>query len=117
MSETPPPDYFAADLEPEQGTTVCRLSGDLTLTSAPFLERSLEGVLRPGLRLVVDLADLEFIDSSGLAALVTLRRRAEREDFTVSVRLASGNVRRALELVGLSSWVDYAGPADAPSTD
>ena len=59
-----------------------------------------------GSTVVVDLADLTFMDSSGLAALVLARSRvvAGGRGELVLTR-PTGIVRRVLEIVGLSAWV------------
>lgn len=55
--------------------SVLRLSGELDLFAAPDFQRECRQLLHGGCKeLFVDLGDLEFIDSAGLAALLILYR-------------------------------------------
>ena len=79
---------------------VVRAAGELDLhTSGPFREALLQSAdAAPG-DVVVDLADVEFMDSTTLAILLEARGRVGRDRF----RLAAPGVeaRRALEVSGL----------------
>ncbi len=56
---------------------VLRLSGELDLFAAPGFQRECREILQEGCtELFVDLGDLQFIDSAGLAALLILYREA-----------------------------------------
>jgi anti-sigma B factor antagonist len=56
---------------------VLRLSGELDLSTAPLFQQEFQAVLNAGCReLYVDLGDLMFIDSAGLAALLILYRES-----------------------------------------
>ena len=68
--------------------------------------------------LVVDLRELNFIDSTGLNALICLRRRAEQEVFDFVVLCGEGHVMRVLKLVGLDELLPVVNPAAVlPSDD
>ena len=54
-----------------------RLRGELDMASAVTFENAFTPVVRDCSRLVLDLEDLAFIDSSGLRALVQLSERPE----------------------------------------
>lgn len=56
---------------------VLRLSGELDLFAVPTFQREWQVTLAEGCReLFVDLGDLQFIDSAGLASLLILYREA-----------------------------------------
>ncbi len=76
-----------------------RLHGELDVATVPSVSEAIESTIdhRPS-GLVVDLEDLSFMDSSGIALLVQLANRAE----SVRVRNPSPNVRRVLEVTGLA---------------
>jgi anti-sigma B factor antagonist len=59
----------------------------------------------PGSLLVVDLARLTFIDSSGLGALHGARRRAIEEGGNLVVSRPSAVVHRVFEITGLDIWL------------
>ncbi len=81
---------------------VLSLSGELDLQSAAELERELASIRRdPPSRMLLDLDQLEFMDSTGLAVIINAAR-ATREDGT-SLRLRPGGpqVRRLFEITGV----------------
>jgi anti-sigma B factor antagonist len=79
---------------------VLSLAGELDLADAPALRDALRGAVeRSPRRLVVDLAEVTFVDSTVLGALVEARSRIGGEAFALA---APGlDVRRALEVSGL----------------
>jgi anti-sigma B factor antagonist len=80
------------------------LSGELDLSRALLLEqelRALEATEPSGI--VVDLTDLDFADSSGLARLVAAHRRAERGGWRLILIQGTGRIRRLLALSALNS--------------
>ena len=55
--------------------------------------------------LILDLAGVSFVDSTGIGAFVELSRDAEDRDGTFSIRNPSPRVQRLVELVGLAdAW-------------
>jgi len=75
--------------------------GDIDIAGGPTLETY---VLRSqdGVPLVLDLRDVEFIDSSGLRTLLAATRRARQYDTAVHLRNVGTAVRRMLEITGTS---------------
>lgn len=75
------------------------LHGAIDLETAPELSDELEELAKQGAKLViVDLTDVEFLDSSGLRALVHGARMVEEGGGRLLVEGASGAVERVLEL-------------------
>lgn len=99
---------------PDEG--VVRLSGEIDLSNAPGLtQRLLTSPLFEARRVVVDLDDVTFLDSSGLGLLVALRKQALHEaDGDFAVINAHGVVARALEVSGLSDVMVEGGSAEKP---
>ena len=89
------------DVTSSDGAVVVRLTGELDLYNTPRLRDALFGAAagQPA-RLVVDLSDVAFMDSTALGVLVEARARLEsREGFVLA---APGvETRRALEVSGL----------------
>jgi anti-anti-sigma factor len=52
--------------------------------------------------LVLDLADVGFVDSAGLGALLSIRERAHQLGIGLTVSRASDPVQRVLDLTGSS---------------
>ena len=87
-----------------------RLSGDLDLTTAPALRDELARHRARGLRVVLDLSGVEFLDSTGLVLLMETARDGAAEGWGVALRRdLSAAVARVLEVTKteqLFAWVD-----------
>jgi anti-sigma B factor antagonist len=84
------------------GVPKLQLEGELDCYSAPRVRQVLDAVM-DGARpvVVIDMARLEYIDSSGLGALVAALRQAQAEDGTILLVAPSGVVARVLKVTGL----------------
>jgi anti-sigma B factor antagonist len=101
MAELDPADetYCAAEVSREDGTAVIRLSGELDMVSVETVRSVIESSLAgPADRLVFEVSALDFMDSSGIALLISMTRKAE----AVEVRNPTAIVRRIIELTGLT---------------
>jgi anti-anti-sigma factor len=52
-------------------------------------------------RVAVDLGDVKFCDSSGLGALLDIRRAADKLGATIVLRAPSAGVARVLDIAGI----------------
>jgi anti-sigma B factor antagonist len=83
----------------EGDTPVVILSGELDLSNTEHVRSYLEDALAGGNeRLVFELSNLEFMDSSGIALLASAAQRVQE----VEIRDPPATVRRLLELTGLT---------------
>ncbi|MBV9440284.1 MAG: STAS domain-containing protein [Candidatus Eremiobacteraeota bacterium] len=81
---------------------VFEIAGTLDIATAPSVRAALTEASEHGdHRLVVDLTRLEFLDSTGLGALIGAQRRAK--EFGGEVRLVAqeGQILRLLRITGL----------------
>ena len=88
---------------------VVTVSGDLDLATVPRLDDELAGVLAGDHaveRLVVDLSGVDFVDSSGLTALIKSNRRAKEDGLAFVLRSPSERVMRTLKLTQLETVLD-----------
>ncbi len=86
------------DAAAEAGTVVVRLAGDLDIAGADGARAVVDEALqREPERLVFDVTDLRFMDSSGIAVLVAAAQRVP----SVILREPSPVIRRLLTLSGL----------------
>ena len=77
--------------------------GEVDISVAEALEQALEvAILESAGAFVVDLSDLDFIESTGLQVLLRARGLLGREDRSLAVVCPHGPVRRVFELSGLS---------------
>ncbi|MFC4591396.1 STAS domain-containing protein [Sphaerisporangium corydalis] len=83
--------------------TVCSVAGDVNIfTTHEFREHLLAALDRPGRRLLVDLSAVTFMDASGLAVLIFIRRMAMRRGGTLRLLAPTRLLRRLLTTSGLS---------------
>jgi anti-sigma B factor antagonist len=83
------------------GHVVVALRGELDIADAASVMAVLAAAAAGNPRIIVDLAALEFIDSSGVAALVRGRNLARQAGGDLLLAAPRGPVRRILALTGL----------------
>jgi anti-sigma B factor antagonist len=82
-----------------RGYVVVRPRGELDLASAPAVAAALGLVAAREPRIIVDLAGLEFIDASGVAALSRGRRHARNAGGDLLLAAPQRQVRRVLAII------------------
>ena len=88
-------------VEARSDGVVIRLAGELDLYNADEVRSALaDAVQQKPQRLMLDLTDVAFIDSTTLGAMIDARRKLENKDGFVLCAPAI-DVRRALEISGL----------------
>jgi anti-sigma B factor antagonist len=104
--------HFRVEVRSEDHRTVISVSGELDLASSPALEEELERVAKSDATvIVVDLSELEFMDSTGLSVLVRAHQRAEENGRRLGLVNGSQQVQRLLTLTGVADRLTLA---DAP---
>lgn len=84
--------------EASTGAPVIAIRGEVDLSNAASLQSEIDEILGgDSNRVVLDLASLTFIDSSGIAVLVRLLNRVG----SVQVRNPTAVVRRIIKVTGL----------------
>ncbi|HEX6116573.1 MAG TPA: STAS domain-containing protein [Solirubrobacterales bacterium] len=91
----------------ERETTIVALEGEIDLSTVPEAERLITDAEagRPA-RLVIDLSEVTFMDSSGLRVLLTAHRRAEEAGRGFAIVKGGDTVNRLLEVTGLSERLE-----------
>ena len=109
MSGGGPPDRLRIehiDRSPAEASII-RLHGELDLVTAPLLREELERYERP---LVLDLSQVEFLDSTGLVLLMEVAREPAANGWSLALRRdLSPPVARLFQVTrteGLFAWVD-----------
>ena len=102
LHEQWPPAQLTIDLHPEgDGAVRLAVAGEIDLSSVDLLERALATVDSAATTLIIDLAGVSFLDSSGVAALVGRSRHAAANGKRLIVINAHGAALRALDLTGV----------------
>ena len=91
-------EHLSVVVEKHDNQTVVRLRGELDIATAPAFA---DAVSEANSEIVVDLADLEFLDASGLDALARARARAERHGYRLVVINVHPLTQRMFQLTGL----------------
>jgi anti-sigma B factor antagonist len=97
-------DDLSIDLKTEDGGEVLifKLRGSLDLATTPTVRAALLDGTEKGKRdLIVDLTQLEFLDSTGLGALIGAHRRATEHGGSVRLIVNDGPIARLLNITGL----------------
>lgn len=86
----------------------CRIQGELDLVSEAEALKELTTALerRPG-RLIIDLSELEFIDSTGLRVLLTVRNQAAESGTRLLLASPDQPVRRVFEIASVTQLFEY----------
>lgn len=95
------PDALQLATATEGDAGVVSAAGELDANSEARLRSAVDELLTEGCStLILDLAGISFIDSSGLSALIYAYKRALESGGSLSLRSPSATVTRLLELTG-----------------
>lgn len=88
--------------------------GEVDIAAVPALELALDGAIRDSAgAFVLDLCEVEFLDSSGLRLILRARALLAREDRALAVVCPPGPVRRLFTEVGIADLLFlFASPAE-----
>jgi len=100
----------------EQGTRLS-LEGELDLATTPILEESMAAAERDEKPIVaIDLAELSFVDASGLKAILNAHRRAiRRGERGILLLNPSSDIRRLLSLTAIDLTIEVVSNGAAPA--
>jgi anti-sigma B factor antagonist len=93
--------------ESRAGVTVVRARGRLdAASSGMFADRlgRLAGGAQP--RLVVDFAEVDFVSSAGLRAVLTLVKKVKAANGVFALCAVQGPVREVLDITGFTTMID-----------
>jgi anti-sigma B factor antagonist len=99
----------------EDGRTVVAATGEVDVYTAPVLDESLSVAVATGAtRIVVDLAAVDFLDSTGLSVLVKALKRVRDADGSLDVVVTAERVAKVFRITGLDQVIPvHASLADA----
>jgi anti-anti-sigma factor len=86
-----------------EGTTATVVaSGEIDLSTVDELRSAVTRAAEDVETLLLDLTDVEFIDSAGLGGLLELRSTLRSRAVTLQISAEDGPVKQAMEITGLS---------------
>lgn len=96
------------------GLRLLSVSGELDLFAAPELKQTIARALEGDtLDLIVDLTATDFIDSSGLSALILALKRARGRGGQLIVVDGGGSVSRTFQVAGLDQILTIVASREA----
>ena len=107
---------FRVDVRNDAGAAVIAVAGELDLATSPDFEAELLGALHGGAGVVIlDLRELDFMDSTGLSVLVKAHRAAEEGSRHLYLIKGPPQVQRLLSLTGVGERLTVVdSPDDVP---
>ncbi len=101
------------DVHQGDDRVVLGLHGELDLLGAPMLEEEIAKVEAgsPGV-VVLDLRDLQFVDSAGLRVILAAHERSQREGRKLALTQGSDQVQRLFTIAGVSGHLHFIGSPD-----
>ena len=96
----------------EQGCAIVTVDGEIDISTVTVLRDCLFEVASSGAPLVVDLEQVSFIDSVGLATLVGAAKRAEAHGGSLQVACALPKISQLVRLTGLDCRIPLARTLD-----
>jgi len=89
------------EISEKQGAAVIAFTGEVDLESSPAAREVLLKCLESTGKVIVDLSEVTYIDSSGVASLVEALQAAKKNGSQFSLAASSEPTRRVLELARL----------------
>ena len=105
---TTAPRAFALTYRRDGADAVVEVSGEVDLSSAPQLRQGLADLIdeQGNLSIVIDLRDLDFIDSTGLNVLAQAQQHVHRSGGRIILAHVPAMAQKVLEISGLVALFD-----------
>jgi len=99
---------FRIEVEPEPDGVRVILCGELDLATGGHLNEQLDELRTVGLRrLVLDLRELEFIDSTGLRLILRTSKLASKDRIDFTLLEGPEEIQRVFEIAGLTDVLPF----------
>ena len=86
----------------QTGTTIIDVTGDIDMGTSPGLRKTLLESLKKTPRLVVNMREVRYIDSSGIASLVEVLKEARNKEKRLVLFGLNAAVQEVLQLTRLA---------------
>jgi anti-sigma B factor antagonist len=95
------PAPFAVSAADRAGARVITVSGEVDAHTAEHVRTPIEAAVGPGARVVVDLSDVTFMDSTGLGIFVIAFKHLREQEGSLDLVITSPRVLKVFSLTGL----------------
>ena len=113
---SPTPQRFEVVVDPQlHKAPAVAVRGEVDIATVPALELAIDGAIRDSAgAFVLDLCEVEFLDSSGLNLILRARAVLARQDRVLLIVCPPGPVRRLFIQAGIADLLFlYSSPAEA----
>jgi anti-anti-sigma factor len=107
------PSVFSIDVSVEGTIHVVTVRGELDAATADQLKAAFDSECREADAILVDLDNCEFVDSTGLATLVSASTEIEDRGGSFAICCAVPQVARLFEITGAASGLGLASDREA----
>ncbi len=105
------------DTREENGVVIFELDGEVDLETSPLLRQALLEHVNAGKAVCVGMADVAYIDSSGIASLVEAYQTGRRNSTGFALASISDSALRVLQLARLDKVFTIHDTIDAATKD
>jgi anti-sigma B factor antagonist len=109
-------DELSVTVRSERGVVIAEVTGDIDLSTVPSLRERLFELAASGQPLIIDLNRIDFIDSTGLGALVAVARRAVANGGSLHAVCSREQTRKLLWLTGVDRRIPLTATLDGALT-
>lgn len=103
------PHFELSEESLDDSTHLIAVRGEVHVSTAPeFSERLNDAIAKGKTGVVIDMTDVEFIDSTGLSVLLNALRRVTRQQGALALAVSNPTVLRLFEITRLDSTFDIA---------
>jgi anti-sigma B factor antagonist len=107
------PDFALSQDQLDDQRAVVAVRGEIDLFTAPELKATLTDAIEDGrLRIVVDLSDTTFLDSTALGVLIGAVKRLRSRDGRMTIVNTDQNIAKTFEITGLDQIFTIRGTRD-----
>ncbi len=97
----------------EQGRSIVEVAGEVDVHTAPELDVAVSALISDGAtRVVIDLSNVEFLDSTGLGVLVKALKRLRESDGSLDVVATTDRITKVFRITGLDAVIGIHASVD-----
>ena len=97
-----PPEFAVTEQGPQAGHHVIAARGEIDLFTAPELKQVIADSIENGrVRIVIDLTETTFVDSTALGVLIGAVKRLRARDGALALVNVDDNIAKTFEITGL----------------
>ena len=100
---------MAVKTETKNGLMICRVEGEIDISSSPDIKKIFDKLIAQKIpRIVVDLSNVSYVDSSGLATLVGILKNMRSYGGKMKLAGMSSKIKSLFEITKLDKLFDIA---------